>query len=142
MWNEDDDYTPGPPPDWRAVGLVHPRETTPKRLRRQERDHARTQRGSTGRGRARWASEILEDWGDLDCPRMVVPSSGLFREARKALGWTQPEAAWRLGFDTRTAGRIAAIEDGRRFPPRFACLLMVRALQDLAAQQRAMGGIR
>lgn len=145
-WRSDDtdDEPPRPPPDPRTRSLIHPIEATIRRQRARKAVHTREHRPRTGPRRKRWAAEILADWGDPECPRLVVPSGELFREARSALGWNRPDAAWRLGFESRSSGseRIKAIEDGQTWAPRFARVLMVRALQDLDRQQRSMGGRR
>ena len=91
----------------------------------------------SARGKKRWAAQILRDVGPLDCPPGIVPSPALFREARKTLGWTQPEAAWRLGF-TKQPTPIARIERNTAIPKRCTLLLLVHHLKRLDRRQRQM----
>ena len=89
------------------------------------------------RGKKRWAAEILRDMGPLDCPPGIVPSPALFLEARKALGWTQGEASWKLGFN-RYSARISRIEHNTAIPKRYTILLLVHHLKQLDRRQRQM----
>ena len=89
------------------------------------------------RGKKRWAAEILRDIGPLDCPPGIVPSPALFLEARKALGWTQVEASWKLGFN-RYSARISRIEHNTAIPKRYTMLLLVHHLKQLDRRQRQM----
>ena len=89
------------------------------------------------RGKKRWAAQILRDFGSLDCPPGTVPSPSLFREARRALGWRQPDAAWYLGF-TRWSKSIERIEHNLAIPKRCTLLLLVHHLQQLDRRQRKM----
>ena len=134
----DDDEPPGRREDPRVIGVIHQREVRPAIRRRRQKDNAVTIRRPSVRGRARFAAAILSDFGDPDCPRDEVPSGELVAEARRALGWNQAQASWLLGFEHRTSQRMAHIEQGRRPAPRHLRLILVRALQDLAAQQRTM----
>ena len=85
----------------------------------------------------RWASEILRDFGNLECPPDVVPAPSLFREARRALGWKQEEA-WRpLGFSRRSTN-IQFIESGKKIPSRCTLLLLVHHLKALDRRQRKL----
>ena len=138
----DEDEPPGPPRDGRLRGLVYHREATPLRQRRQHRLGELSFQEPSRRGRARWAAEILGDFGDPECPLATPPTAELMREARRALRWSMSEAAWRLGFDHRSGERGRLLETGQRVPPRFVRLLMMRALRDLAAQQRLTGPVR
>ena len=89
------------------------------------------------RGKKRWAAQILRDVGPLDCPPGTVPSPALFREARKALGWTQRDAAWHLGF-RKQPEPIARIEHNTAIPTRCTMLLLVHHLKQLDRRQRQM----
>ena len=60
----------------------------------------------------RWASDILADFGPKDCPTGMVISPELFREAREALGWSQAEAAWKLGYERRSGPTIRNLGAG------------------------------
>ena len=137
-FRRDDDDEPVRRSDPRVRGAMAWRETTVAAKRKQKKTHSTRVLERTGPRRARMASHILLDLGDEDCPAGVAPSAGLFREARKALGWKQGEAAWRLGFASRSPAPIGAIETGRRFAPRHARLLLMAALKRLAAVQKRM----
>ena len=89
------------------------------------------------RGKKRWAAEILRDMGPLDCPPGIVPSPALLLEARKALGWTQTQASWKLGFNGHRAS-IARIEHNSSIPKRYTMLLLVHHLKQLDRRQRQM----
>ena len=91
----------------------------------------------SARGKKRWAAQILRDFGSLDCPPGTVPSPALFREARRALRWTQTEAAWHLGF-ARHPSPIAGIERNTVIPTRCTILLLVHHLKQLGRRQRQM----
>ena len=88
-------------------------------------------------GKKRWGSQILRDFGPLDCPPGTVPSPALFLEARQALGWNQPDAAWHLGF-TRSRWPIVHIERHESIPNRCTILLLVHHLQALDRRQRSV----
>ena len=87
------------------------------------------------RGKKRWASEILRDFGALDCPPGTVPSPALFHEARIALGWRQTDAAWHLGFRRRSQ-IIRRIEHNLAIPERCTILLLIHHLRALDRRQR------
>ena len=89
------------------------------------------------RGKKRWAAQILRDFGPLDCPPGIVPSPALFLEARKALGWTQTQASWKLGFNGHRAA-IARIEHNTAIPKRYTMLLLVHHLKQIDRRQRQM----
>ena len=125
--------------DQRVGGIVNAREAAGGRRRRQDRINAMPVLEPTSAG-VRSAARVLVDFGPPTCPPGVVVSAALMREARRLLGWTQAQAADRLGFESVSGGKISRIEKGAEHAPRHARLLMVRALQDLAAQQR--GGRR
>ena len=133
-----DDDLPGPPRDPRLAGLIRTSEATRAGLRRRRRVDELTFLERTGPRRARMAADILRDFGDPECPRDVVPSAELMREARRALRWLQSEAAWKLGFERRAPYHIRRIENGRSVAPRFARVLLMRALQDLDRLQRSV----
>ena len=94
-------------------------------------------RDPSTRGKKRWASQILRDFGPLDCPPGTVPSPALFLEARQALGWNQRDAAWYLGFHWQHLP-IMRIETHESIPDRCALLLLVHHLQALDRRQRAV----
>ena len=89
------------------------------------------------RGKKRWAAQILRDFGPLDCPPGIVPSPALFHEARIALGWTQTQASWTLGFNGHRAS-IARIEHNLGIPKRATMLLLVHHMKHLDRRQRQM----
>ena len=89
------------------------------------------------RGKKRWAAQILRDMGPLDCPPGTVPSPALFREARKALGWSQGAAAWALGF-RKQPRPISRIERNTAIPKRCTLLLLVHYLKQLDRRQRLL----
>ena len=84
----------------------------------------------------RWASDILADFGPKDCPTGMVISPELFREAREALGWSQAEAAWKLGYERRSGPTIRNLEQGVSTLRRFARILTMQALEQLAVKQK------
>ena len=94
-------------------------------------------RDPSTRGKKRWASQILRDFGPLDCPPGTVPTPALFLEARQALRWTQTDAAWRLGFNL-SRWPIVRIERHQTIPDRCTILLLVHHLQILDRRQRAV----
>lgn len=139
---------PDPPPpvselleDARVAGAVNWREARPHVIRRNARVNAIPvlHANHNQRRRRRTAVQILADFGKRDCPNDVAVSAELMREARQALGWTQPAAAWRLGFESRSPVRISQIERGARHAPRHARLLMVLALEELVRMQKQRG---
>ena len=132
------DEPPRPPRDRRLGGIIVPKELQPWRQAAHDRANRRVLEPSQ-RGRARLASEILRDFGDPDCPRDVLPAAALFLEARMALRWKRQTAQRRLGFERLAGIQVRQIETGLRAPPRFARLLIMQALRELAQRQR-MGG--
>ena len=115
--------------DDREIPAVATSELDPKNKNRRVKILRRSQIGK------RWAFDILKDFGTKRCPKGHVVSPALFREARESLGWNKSQAAWKLGFESRGPGPITSIENGYSVPRRFARILMMQALEELAKRQ-------